>query len=62
MNEEKKSTGKKIPVPYSPTDCELMTVANYARKANCTTVWVYQMYQEDKIDLVSLDGKIYVKL
>lgn len=52
---------KKKPAAYQPPDCVLQTVANYADANNLSPVRIYQMFQEEKIEIVTIDGKQFVQ-
>lgn len=52
---------KNKPLNYQPPDCRLTRVSNYATESGYTVPRIYQLFQEGKIELVSLDGVQFVK-
>lgn len=61
LNQNQMDKKKRLPAAYQPPDCNLQTVANYANKNNLSAVRIYQLYQEEKIEIITIDGKQYVK-
>ena len=53
---------KRKPEKFMPHGVELLRVSSYASKLGITTARVYQLFKEDKLDLVTIDGAIFVRL
>lgn len=52
---------KKKPKDYQPPDCRLTKISNYASQKRLAVPRIYQLFQEDKIEIVSVDGAQFVK-
>lgn len=52
---------KKIPESYQPPDCRLTRVSNYASQKGLVVTRIYQLFQEDKLEIVTVDGAQFVK-
>lgn len=52
---------KKVPQIYEPQDCALLSIADYATQQEITPARVYQLFQEDKIEVVRVGKNQFVK-
>lgn len=53
---------KKKPEDYQPHDCRLVAVSAHASQTGLSVPRIYQLFQEDRLVIVTVSGKQFVKL